>query len=233
MASARVGNDALRSGPIEVSPHGHKFLVRRKGGERWRAIGAKCRTSQERQIPFGGQMILFGGSRSGCQLATDGYDVRSAGGRIRGPAARQAAMALRGRALPGRRSEPGVHSSVRGLPVGSGSRRGRDQCPDPGAARRNPPVPGRNVAEIADCEAATAILEAQDNAAGQAEAWISIGWLRFACLGDVPAGRQALEQASAYADQSGNQFARLFAMCLLLSTLRICPSPSRRHQGAE
>ncbi len=30
-------------------------------------------------------MILFGGSRSDWRLATGGYDVRSAGGRVRGP----------------------------------------------------------------------------------------------------------------------------------------------------
>jgi hypothetical protein len=57
-------------------------------------------------------------------------------------------------------------------------------------------------AAAAECEAATAILEAEGDLEGLAEAWQQTGTVRF-WLGDSPADQQALERAIAYARQAG------------------------------
>jgi len=78
---------------------------------------------------------------------------------------------------------------------------------------------GADYAELlADEEAVAAILGSEGDCEGLAEAWISIGWLRFAS-GDVPASQKAIERAAAYADRSGNQFAQLTARQLLILTV--------------
>lgn len=57
-----------------------------------------------------------------------------------------------------------------------------------------------------ECEAATAVLGADGDPAGLAEAWILAGMLRY-WLGDVPACQEALERAAAYARRSGSHYA--------------------------
>ena len=79
-----------------------------------------------------------------------------------------------------------------------GRRRGRPARgpgPDPGAALGNPGMLGRTDAEALDeCEAAAAVLEAEGDLEGLAEAWIAIG-VRHMHLGDMPAAIEALERA--------------------------------------
>jgi len=85
---------------------------------------------------------------------------------------------------------------------------------------------GADYAELlADEEAAAAILGSEGDCEGLAEAWNSIGWLRFAS-GDVPASQKAVERAAAYAARSGNQFARLTARQRLILTLTESPIPT-------
>jgi class 3 adenylate cyclase/tetratricopeptide (TPR) repeat protein len=56
---------------------------------------------------------------------------------------------------------------------------------------------------LAECEAAIAVLDAEGDLEGLAEAWTLAGKLR-SWRGDSPADREALERAMTYARQSGN-----------------------------
>ena len=75
------------------------------------------------------------------------------------------------------------------------------------------------------CEAAAAVLESEGDLEGLAEAWLSVGKLRF-WGGDTLAAEQALERAAAYARQSGNHRAELESRAWLVATLLELPIPA-------
>ena len=78
---------------------------------------------------------------------------------------------------------------------------------------------------LRECEAAAAVLDAEGDLEGLAEAWVVIGLQRL-YLGDAPAAAAAFERAVVYADQSGNHHRE--ARCRGLAGRRLpdCPSPS-------
>ncbi len=78
---------------------------------------------------------------------------------------------------------------------------------------------------LADCRAAAAILEADGDLAGLAEAWVTIGVWRGAFLGDTVAGVEDLERAIAYARASGNYRAELDATGWLIGSYLAGPIP--------
>jgi predicted ATPase len=84
---------------------------------------------------------------------------------------------------------------------------------------------GSLVPALAECEAATAVLDAEGDLEGLAEAWAMIGLLRF-MLGDSPADQDALERAIAHARQSGNHRAQSLATSWLGGTLTMLPVPA-------
>ena len=57
---------------------------------------------------------------------------------------------------------------------------------------------GSDAEALAECAAATAVLDAEGDLEGLAEAWTITGRLRF-WLGDSPAAEEALERAITYA----------------------------------
>ena len=61
-----------------------------------------------------------------------------------------------------------------------------------------------NAEALAECEAAAAVLESEDDLDGLAEALTEAGRLRF-WIGDIPASHVALERAISCARQSGNR----------------------------
>jgi predicted ATPase len=78
---------------------------------------------------------------------------------------------------------------------------------------------------LAECEAAIAVLEAEGDLEGLAEAWRLAGKIRI-WLGDSPAGAQeALERAIAYASQGGHRRVHMRASINLAETLRMLPIP--------
>jgi predicted ATPase/class 3 adenylate cyclase len=77
---------------------------------------------------------------------------------------------------------------------------------------------GGSAAEsLAECEAATVILDSEGDLAGLAEAYILAGQLRSAC-GEWPADVQAFERAIAYARQSSDRHAHAVASSWLVAT---------------
>jgi class 3 adenylate cyclase/tetratricopeptide (TPR) repeat protein len=78
---------------------------------------------------------------------------------------------------------------------------------------------------LAECEAATAVLEAESDLEGLAEAWILTGMIRF-WLGQSPTDQQALERAIAYARQSGARRVQMQAGSQLVATLAWLPIPA-------
>jgi tetratricopeptide (TPR) repeat protein len=78
---------------------------------------------------------------------------------------------------------------------------------------------------LAECEAATAVLAAEGDLEGLAEAWTLTGRLRF-WLGESPADQEALERAIAYARQSSNHRAQMQASAWLGATLMPLPVPA-------
>src|SRR5262245_56318046 len=85
---------------------------------------------------------------------------------------------------------------------------------------------GRSDAEaLAECEAATAVIDAEGDLDGLAEAWTMTGRLRF-WLGESPADQEALERAIAYARQGGNHRAQMQASGWLAATLQLLPVPA-------
>ena len=78
---------------------------------------------------------------------------------------------------------------------------------------------------LAQYEAAAAILEAEGDLEGLAEAWQSAGRARF-WLGDSPADQQALERAMAYARQSGSYRVQIQASAWLAMTFGLLPIPA-------
>jgi predicted ATPase/DNA-binding SARP family transcriptional activator len=85
---------------------------------------------------------------------------------------------------------------------------------------------GRGNAEtVAECQAATVILQAEGDLEGLAEAWMLTGRARF-WLDDPAAATQALERAISYARQSGHHRARMRASHWLAVTFRVLPVPA-------
>ena len=78
---------------------------------------------------------------------------------------------------------------------------------------------------LAECQAAAAVLEAQGDLEGLAEAWTLIGMIRF-WLGDSPADQQALERAMACARQGGHRRVQLQASFWLAVTFGLLPIPA-------
>jgi predicted ATPase/class 3 adenylate cyclase len=78
---------------------------------------------------------------------------------------------------------------------------------------------------LTECQAAAAVLEAEDDLEGLAEAWKLTGMIRF-WLGDSPADQQALERAMAYARQGGHRRVQLQASFWLATTFMLLPVPA-------
>jgi len=78
---------------------------------------------------------------------------------------------------------------------------------------------------LAECQAAAAMLEAEGDLEGLAEAWKLTGMIRF-WLGDSPAGQQALERAIAYARQGGHRRVQMQASFWLAVTFTLLPIPA-------
>jgi class 3 adenylate cyclase/tetratricopeptide (TPR) repeat protein len=78
---------------------------------------------------------------------------------------------------------------------------------------------------LAECEAATAVLDSAHDLEGLAEAWLLTGKLRF-WLGEWPADQQAFERAIAYAQQSGNYRAYVNACIWLAGAFQYLPIPA-------
>jgi tetratricopeptide (TPR) repeat protein len=78
---------------------------------------------------------------------------------------------------------------------------------------------------LAECEAATAILGAEGDLEGLAEAWLLAGMTRF-WLGRSPADQQALERAIAYARQAGHRRVQMQASARLAWTFWALPIPA-------
>ncbi|HEV8278207.1 MAG TPA: adenylate/guanylate cyclase domain-containing protein [Streptosporangiaceae bacterium] len=77
---------------------------------------------------------------------------------------------------------------------------------------------------LAECQAAAAVLEAEGDLEGLAEAWTLTGIIRF-WRGDSPAGQQALERAIADARQGGHRRAQMQASTWLAATFMPLPIP--------
>jgi hypothetical protein len=85
---------------------------------------------------------------------------------------------------------------------------------------------GAGLAEmLAECEAAAAVLEAEEDLDGLADALILVGKLRFV-LGGALAGGEVLERAIACARQSGHHRARMRASTWLATTFYVLPIPA-------
>ena len=85
---------------------------------------------------------------------------------------------------------------------------------------------GRGDAEaLKECEAATAILDAEGDLAGLAEAWRLAGMLGY-WRGDVPACQEALGRAAAYARRSGNHYTERQASLWLGVSFSALPVPA-------
>ena len=96
----------------------------------------------------------------------------------------------------------------------------RVQLPEPRS------VLGRTGQEdLSECEAAAAVLAAEGDLAGLAEAWLAIGWRRF-MLGDLPAASEALERAITCAEESGNHFAKRDAVSWLVAAFQVLSVPA-------
>jgi tetratricopeptide (TPR) repeat protein len=78
---------------------------------------------------------------------------------------------------------------------------------------------------LAECEAAIAVLEAEGDLEGLAEAWRLAGKIRL-WLGDSPADQQAFERAIACARQAGNRRVQMGASGNLAGTFQMLPIPA-------
>jgi predicted ATPase/DNA-binding SARP family transcriptional activator len=78
---------------------------------------------------------------------------------------------------------------------------------------------------LADCESAIGVLQSEGDLSGLAEAWLVAGRLRYD-RAEWPAGQGALEQALAYARQSGNHRAEIQASNWLATSLSKLPIPA-------
>jgi tetratricopeptide (TPR) repeat protein len=78
---------------------------------------------------------------------------------------------------------------------------------------------------LEDCESAIGVLESEGDLSGLAEAWLVVGRLRYD-RAEWPADQGALEQALAYARQSGNHRAQIQASNWLATSLSELPIPA-------
>jgi class 3 adenylate cyclase len=78
---------------------------------------------------------------------------------------------------------------------------------------------------LVECQAAAAVLEAEGDLEGLAEAWTLTGMIRF-WLGDSPADQQALERAIACARQGGHRRVQIQASHWLAVTFHYLPIPA-------
>jgi hypothetical protein len=78
--------------------------------------------------------------------------------------------------------------------------------------------------DLRECEAAAAVLGAEGDLVGLAEAWATIGWLRL-MLGDLPAATETLESAISCAEESGNHIAKRDATSTLVAAFQELPVP--------
>jgi predicted ATPase/DNA-binding SARP family transcriptional activator len=84
---------------------------------------------------------------------------------------------------------------------------------------------GSSAGPLEECEAAIAVLQAEGDLEGLADAWILVGTLRFN-RGEWPADQEAFERAIAYARQSGNHRAGMIARHWLGTTFLNLPIPA-------
>jgi class 3 adenylate cyclase len=77
---------------------------------------------------------------------------------------------------------------------------------------------------LAECQAATAVLKAEGDLEGLAEAWKLTGMIHF-WLGHSPADQEALERAMAFGRQSGNRRVQVQASSWLALTFTLLPIP--------
>jgi tetratricopeptide (TPR) repeat protein len=82
-----------------------------------------------------------------------------------------------------------------------------------------------NAEALAECEAAAAVLEAEGDLGGLAEALTAAGRLRF-WLGDIPASHVVLERAISCARHSGNRRAQVWAGHWLAVTFSLLAIPA-------
>jgi predicted ATPase/DNA-binding SARP family transcriptional activator/class 3 adenylate cyclase len=82
-----------------------------------------------------------------------------------------------------------------------------------------------NAEALAECEAAAAVLEAEGDLSGLAEALTAAGRLRF-WLGDIPASHVALERAITCARHSGNRRTQMRASHWLAVTFSLLAIPA-------
>jgi class 3 adenylate cyclase len=78
---------------------------------------------------------------------------------------------------------------------------------------------------LAECQAAIAVLEAEGDLEGLAEAWQLAGMTQF-WLGDSPAGQRALERSMACAGQCGSRRVQMQAGAWLALTFQYLPVPA-------
>jgi tetratricopeptide (TPR) repeat protein len=78
---------------------------------------------------------------------------------------------------------------------------------------------------LREYEAAAAVLDAEGDLAGLAEAWSAIGRQRW-FVGDAPAATAALERAISCAEESGNHLAELDAVNSLVTVFQDLPVPA-------
>jgi predicted ATPase/DNA-binding SARP family transcriptional activator len=84
---------------------------------------------------------------------------------------------------------------------------------------------GADAGALAECAAAIAVLEAEGDLDGLAEAWLLVGRIRF-YRGEWPADQEALERAMAYAQRSGNRRTWITASHALGATFLTLPVPA-------
>jgi tetratricopeptide (TPR) repeat protein len=82
-----------------------------------------------------------------------------------------------------------------------------------------------NAEALVECEAATAVLDSENDLDGLAEALTAVGRLRF-WLGDIAASQAVLERAITCARQSGNHRAQMRASHWLAVTFHVLPIPA-------
>jgi predicted ATPase/DNA-binding SARP family transcriptional activator len=78
---------------------------------------------------------------------------------------------------------------------------------------------------LKECETAAAVLGAEGDLEGLAEAWVEIGKQRLV-LGDAPTAIEAYERAAAYADRSDNHLAKRDAVGCLVEAFHVLPVPA-------
>jgi predicted ATPase/DNA-binding SARP family transcriptional activator len=84
---------------------------------------------------------------------------------------------------------------------------------------------GKYAEALETCQAAAALLEAENDLEGLADAWLLAGKLRFWGAGDPLGATEALERAAAYARRSANHHAERESTSWLIANLMDLPIP--------